>query len=103
MKFAGFDLIIFEGKAGRPCYLYITRDDIQLHDARDIWGKTTEEAQEWLVQRHGKNTRTACIGPAGENLVKFAAVVTGRRTASRCGVGTVMGSKKLKAVASTTN
>ncbi len=103
LKFAGFDFIIFEGKADKPAYLHITRDGIQLHDAREIWGKTTEEAQEWLVQRHGKNTRTACIGPAGENLVKFAAVVTGRRTASRCGVGTVMGSKNLKAVAITTD
>jgi aldehyde:ferredoxin oxidoreductase len=103
LKFAGYDFILIEGKADKPVYVHITREGARLEDAREIWGKTTELAQDWLAQRYGRNTRTACIGPAGENLVKFAAIVTGRRTASRCGVGTVMGSKNLKAVSITTD
>ena len=101
LKFAGYDFILVEGAAERPVYLHITPDGARLEDAREIWGKNTDVAQDWLARQHGKNTRTACIGPAGENLVKFASVVTARRTASRCGVGTVMGSKRLKAVAVT--
>ena len=65
----------------------------------ELWGKDTMETQEWLKQRYGKNIRVACIGPAGEKLVRYAAVVTARRTAARCGVGAVMGSKNLKAIA----
>ncbi len=99
LKFAGYDFILIEGKAEQPVYLYLTSDSCQLIDAGELWGKTTKETQEWLHQQHGRNTRLACIGPAGERLVKYAAIVTGRRSASRCGVGTVMGSKKLKAIA----
>jgi aldehyde:ferredoxin oxidoreductase len=102
MKFAGYDFILIEGKAEKPVYLYVTMDACRIEDARELWGKDTEQTQEWLKQRYGKATRTACIGPAAENLVKYAAIVSGRRTASRCGVGTVMGSKGLKAVAITT-
>jgi aldehyde:ferredoxin oxidoreductase len=98
MKFAGYDFILIEGKAEKPVYLYITTDGAQLKDARELWGKDTAQTQEWLEQHHGKTIRTACVGPAAENLVKYASIVTGRRTASRCGVGTVMGSKRLKAV-----
>jgi aldehyde:ferredoxin oxidoreductase len=101
MKFASYDFILIEGKAEKPVYLYVTMDGCRIEDARELWGKDTEQTQEWLKQRYGKATRTACIGPAAENLVKYAAIVTGRRTASRCGVGTVMGSKGLKAVAIT--
>ena len=101
MKFAGYDFILIEGKAEKPVYLYVTMDACRIEDARELWGKDTEQTQEWLKQRYGKATRTACIGPAAENLVKYAAIVSGRRTASRCGVGTVMGSKGLKAVAIT--
>ncbi len=99
IKFAGYDFIIVEGKAERPVYIHLTSDSCQIHDARELWGENTVGTQEWLCQRYGKNTRVACIGPAGERLVKYAAIVTGRRSASRCGVGTVMGSKKLKAIA----
>ena len=99
LKFAGYDYIIIEGKAEEPVYLYLSTESCQIKSAGELWGKNTEETQDWLMQRHGKNIRAACIGPAGENLVKYAAIVTGTRTASRCGVGTVMGSKNLKAVA----
>jgi aldehyde:ferredoxin oxidoreductase len=98
VKFAGYDFIIIEGKAEKPVYLYVTSDGGQLKDARELWGKDTAYTQDWLSRQHGNNVRTACIGPAGERLVKYAAIVSGRRTASRCGVGTVMGSKLLKAV-----
>jgi aldehyde:ferredoxin oxidoreductase len=73
----------------------------QILEAGEIWGKDTRETQQWLVQQHGKDTRTACIGPAGERLVKYAAIVSDRRTAGRCGTGAVMGSKNLKAIAVT--
>ncbi len=101
LKFAGYELIIVEGKAEKPVYVHLTADDCQILDAGEIWGKDTKEAQAWLNRQHGSNTRTACIGPAGENLVKYAAIVSGRRTAGRCGTGTVMGSKNLKAIAVT--
>ena len=101
LKFAGYEIIIVEGKAEKPVYLHLTPDGCHILDAGEIWGKDTKETQAWLGQQHGKNTRTACIGPAGENLVKYAAVVSDRRTAGRCGTGAVMGSKNLKAVAIT--
>ncbi len=101
LKFAGYDLIIIEGKSEKPVYVHLTRDSCQISDASELWGKDTKETQEWLHQRYGKNTRVACIGPAGERLVKYAAIVSARRTASRCGAGTVMGSKNLKAIAIT--
>jgi aldehyde:ferredoxin oxidoreductase len=101
LKFAGYEIIIIEGKADRPAYLHITPDGCKILDAGELWGKDTKVTQSWLSGQHGKNTRTACIGPAGENLVKYAAVVSDRRTAGRCGTGTVMGSKNLKAVAVT--
>ena len=98
LKFAGYDFIIIEGIAEKPVYVHLTKDDCQIHDAGDLWGKETKETQQILEQQHGKKSRTACIGPAGENLVKYAAIVSDRRTAGRCGTGTVMGSKKLKAI-----
>jgi len=101
LKFAGYEVVIVEGKAEKPVYVHVTPDGGQILDASEIWGRDTKETQAWLTQQHGRNTRTACIGPAGENLVKYAAVVSDRRTAGRCGTGTVMGSKNLKAVAIT--
>ncbi len=101
MRFAGYDFILVEGESHTPVYLHVTAEKAELREAGEIWGEGTVRTQEWLEQQHGPMTRTACIGPAAERLVKYAAIVTGRRTASRCGVGTVMGSKKLKAVAIT--
>jgi aldehyde:ferredoxin oxidoreductase len=99
MRFAGYNLIIIEGKAEKPVYIQLTKDACQINPADELWGKDTVETQEWLLQAHGTNTRVACIGPAGEKLVRYAAIVTKRRTASRSGVGAVMGSKNLKAIA----
>ncbi len=101
LRFAGYDFIIIEGKAERPVYIHLTKDSCQIHDASELWGKDTRETQEWLNQHYGRNTRIACIGPAGERLVKYAAIVSSRRTAGRCGTGAVMGSKNLKAIAIT--
>ncbi len=98
MRFANYEIIVIEGKATRPSYIHITPDGVKVLSATEIWGKDTKETQSWLNSQHGKNTRVACIGPAGENLVKYAAVVSDRRTAGRCGTGAVMGSKNLKAV-----
>lgn len=101
MKFAGYDLIVIEGKADKPVYLHISPEECNIHSAEEMWGMLTHEVQEKLRKRHGEKTRVACIGPAGERLVRFAAIVSGRRTAARCGVGAVMGAKNLKAVAIT--
>jgi len=99
VKFAGYDFILIEGISDKPVYLYISPEGAQLKDAGGLWGKDTAYTQDWLVKEHGRDVRTACIGPAAEKLVRYSAIVSGRRTASRCGVGTVLGSKRLKAVA----
>lgn len=101
LKFAGYEMAIVEGMADRPVYVHATADRCEVLDAGDLWGKDTAATQDWLRGQHGDDTRAACIGPAGEKLVKFAAIVSGRRTASRGGLGAVMGSKKLKAFAIT--
>ena len=99
LRFAGYDFIIIEGKAARPVYLHLTRDSCEIEDAAEIWGQDIEKTQQWLTARHGSSTRSACIGPAGEKLVRYAHIASGRRTAGRCGTGTVMGSKNVKAIA----
>jgi aldehyde:ferredoxin oxidoreductase len=99
MKWAGLDFIIIEGKAEKPVYLYIEEGRGDIRDASEVWSNDTVLTQESLRKIHGPNVRTACIGPAGERLVLYSAICSGRRTASRGGTGTVMGSKNLKAVA----
>ena len=101
LRFVDYDFLILEGKADKPVYIHLTEDGCQILDAGEIWGKDTKVTQTWLEEQHGKKTRTACIGPAGEKLVRYAAIVSDRRTAGRCGTGAVMGSKNLKAVAIT--
>ncbi len=98
LKIAGLDAIIIEGKAEKPCYIYIEDQKAEILDAAELWGLNTEETQQRLQQWHGPKAITACIGPAGEKLGKYAAIVSHRRTAGRCGTGAVMGSKNLKAV-----
>lgn len=92
--------IAFEGRAESPVYLRVTEDEISLEDATDLWGLDTRETARTLS---GKNTKVACIGPAGENQVKFATITSdeGTHHAGRGGVGAVMGSKNLKAVVAT--
>lgn len=99
-KTAGYDAIIFTGKSEKPVYLWIDDDDVKLMDASGVWGLDTRESVEAIRKETHKDARIACIGPAGENLVRYAAVINdASRAAARSGVGAVMGSKNLKAVA----
>ena len=100
LKYAGYDLLIVEGKSERPLYLWIDDDKVQLRDAAHLWGKTTAETKSLIEREVGDpEVHIACIGPAGENLVRFASVISDGRASGRTGVGAVLGSKKLKAVA----
>jgi aldehyde:ferredoxin oxidoreductase len=101
LKFAGFDTIIVTGRAKKPLYLFIDNGSARLLDAHDLWGRNTAETEEMIKERQGdRNIRVSCIGPAGENLVRFAAVINDYdRAAARSGIGAVAGSKQLKAVA----
>jgi aldehyde:ferredoxin oxidoreductase len=100
-KMAGWDMVIFEGKSAKPVYLYVNDDVAELRDASHLWGKSVWETEETLKKSlQDPLTRVSSIGKAGENGVLFAAVVNDlHRAAGRSGVGTVMGSKNLKAIA----
>ncbi len=101
LKFAGWDMIIFEGRAEKPVYLYIENDRAELRDAAHLWGKSVWDTEEAIKAEHQDPLiRVSSIGRAGENQVLFACVVNDlHRAAGRSGVGAVMGSKNLKAVA----
>lgn len=105
-KRSGFDGVIFEGISPKPVYLLTEDGNAELIDASEIWGKNTSETTRILKEKHGAKFNVACIGIAGENLVKYAAIMNDcdeenwGRAAGRCGVGAVMGSKNLKAIAS---
>ena len=100
-KMAGWDMVIFEGKSAKPVYLYVFDDVAELRDASHLWGKSVWETEETLKKSlQDPLTRVSSIGKAGENGVLFAAVVNDlHRAAGRSGVGAVMGSKNLKAIA----
>ena len=101
MKFAGWDMIIFEGKSPKPVYLYVENEKTELRDAGHLWGKTCWETEATIKAGHQDPLIRVCsIGAAGENKVMFACIVNDlHRAAGRSGVGAVMGSKNLKAVA----
>jgi aldehyde:ferredoxin oxidoreductase len=100
LKFAGYDLLIIEGKAPKPVYLWIKDSAVEIRDASHVWGKTVPDTSDALRAETDDDAKIACIGPAGENLVLFAAIMNDlHRAAGRSGVGAVMGSKNLKAVA----
>jgi aldehyde:ferredoxin oxidoreductase len=100
LKTAGYDAVFFSGISPRPVYLLIQGGKAELKDASDIWGKDAYETQDLLLSRGDPGMKIACIGPAGEFLSLLAGVVSERgRIAARNGVGAVMGSKRLKAVA----
>jgi aldehyde:ferredoxin oxidoreductase len=100
MKRAGYDAIVFQGCASKPVYTYIENGDATILDGEHLSGKNTEESMRTINQDHGKKTQVVCIGQGGENLVRYAGIVTDRfRLAARAGLGAVMGSKRLKAVA----
>jgi aldehyde:ferredoxin oxidoreductase len=100
LKFAGYDALIIEGKAAKPTYISIKKGDVKFRSAKKVWGmKTTDTQQIIKNELKDQNVRIACIGPAGENLSKMACIINELRAAGRKGLGAVMGSKNLKAIA----
>lgn len=97
LKASGHDGILIKGASKEPVLLQIHDEDAEILDATELWGMTTEETQMHLKKKNNR-LQVACIGPAGEKLVKFASIVNDERVAARCGLGAVMGSKKLKAI-----
>jgi len=100
-KMAGWDMVIFEGKSPKPVYLFINDDTVELRDAAHLWGKSVWQTEEMLKKSlQDPLVRVSSIGKAGENAVLYASVVNDlHRAAGRSGVGAVMGSKNLKAIA----
>jgi len=101
LKYAGYDHIVFTGKAEKPVYLWIDDDEVEIRDAQHLWGKLTDETNKILKEEIGDpRIQITCIGPAGEKLSKIACIIVGRDGAvGKGGLGAVMGSKNLKAVA----
>ena len=101
MRWAGFDHLVIKGRADKPVYLYIHDGEIEIRDAANVWGAGVYDTQDIIRKELGdEETQTLCIGPGGENLVRYANVMTGRKNAAgRTGMGAVLGSKNLKAIA----
>ncbi len=101
LKSSGFDAIVIKGKAPRPVYLWIHNEKAELREAQHLWGKLTKEAQEEIRKELGDNrVRVALIGPSGEKKVRFSCILNELKHANgRTGLGAVMGSKNLKAIA----
>ena len=100
LKYAGYDMIILEGQSEKPVYLDIYNSRVTLKDASDLWGLDVPKTTAAILSKSDPDTKVACIGPAGENQVLMAAIMNDEhRAAGRSGVGAVMGSKKLKAIA----
>ncbi|GAB4280185.1 MAG: aldehyde ferredoxin oxidoreductase family protein [Marinilabiliales bacterium] len=97
---SGYDYIVITGISAEPTYLYVNKDKIEFHDAKELWGKGIFYTNDHLIEKHkGKDPRVAAIGPAGENLSLISCIgVDKHRNFGRGGVGAVMGSKKLKAL-----
>ncbi len=101
LKSSGFDIVIIKGKSETPVFLSIYDGNAEILDATDMWGKGTQDTDAAVKEKLGDTkVRVATIGPAGENLVKYACIINDKtHAAGRCGLGAVMGSKKLKAIA----
>lgn len=101
LKFAGFDAIIVKGKSPKPVYIWVEDENTEIRDASHLWGLKTKETQETIREEtNDPMVRVALIGPAGENLVRYACIINELHYANgRCGLGAVMGSKNLKAIA----
>ncbi|MGI6034987.1 MAG: aldehyde ferredoxin oxidoreductase family protein [Limnochordia bacterium] len=100
IRYAGYDMIIIEGKSEEPVYLWVHNDQVKIRSARAMWGKGTGETEALIREETDDEAKIISIGLAGEKLVRFAGVVNDReRAAGRSGVGAVMGSKNLKAIA----
>ncbi|MGQ4870718.1 MAG: aldehyde ferredoxin oxidoreductase family protein [Candidatus Thorarchaeota archaeon] len=101
LKYAGYDMLVVEGHSERPVYLLIHDEHVELRDAADLWGMRTDEVTAAIRRETGDpETQVAAVGPAGEKLVKFAAIIVNNaRAAGRTGMGAVLGSKNVKAIA----
>jgi len=100
LHYAGYDALVVEGKAAKPVYLWIKDDQVEIRDASHLWGKWIPDTTDMLRNETDPEAKIACIGPAGEKQVLFASIMNEmHRAAGRSGVGAVMGSKNLKAVA----
>ncbi|MFX1559821.1 MAG: aldehyde ferredoxin oxidoreductase N-terminal domain-containing protein, partial [Promethearchaeota archaeon] len=101
LKYAGYDLLVVEGKSEQPVYIYIEDSHLELRDASELWGRTTDETTINIKKaHHDPDIQVAAIGPAGERLVRFSAVMVNHaRAAGRTGMGAVLGSKNVKAIA----
>ncbi|MFW9965770.1 MAG: aldehyde ferredoxin oxidoreductase family protein [Candidatus Thorarchaeota archaeon] len=101
LKYAGYDMLVVEGAAEKPVYILIEDDDLQIIDAGDLWGMTTNDVTAEIKHRHkDPDIQVAAIGPAGEKMVRFSAVIINNaRAAGRTGMGAVLGSKHVKAIA----
>ena len=101
MKKAGFDAVIVTGKAKKPVYLLLDNGKAELRDAAHLWGKTTGQTTDAIVDElNDKTVRVSCIRAGGEKLVLFACIINEKTRVAGCGgVGAVMGSKNLKAIA----
>lgn len=101
LKFAGWDGVVVKGRAERPTYLFIDDDTVEFKDAAGVWGKDAWTAEDLIREELGdERIALSIIGPSGEKLVRFACINTDKyRQVGRCGIGAVMGSKNLKAIA----
>jgi aldehyde:ferredoxin oxidoreductase len=101
LRWAGFGHLVIKGKAEKPVYLWVHNGEIEIRDAKNVWGKTVPEAQQAIRDELGdREIKVLTIGPAGERLVRFANIMTGPKNAGgRTGMGAVLGSKNLKAIA----
>jgi aldehyde:ferredoxin oxidoreductase len=99
LKWAGFDGLVFKGKAEQPTYAYVENGEVTLHDASDLWGKGVHDTVKLMRDKHGEDVAVAAIGPAGENMVRFAAWINADdRASGRGSTGGVAGSKNLKCI-----
>lgn len=100
LKFAGYDILIVEGRSEKPVYVWIRDGEVQFKSAEKLWGMKTTDAQQIIKNSlKDQNIRVACIGPAGENQIRMASIINEWRAVGRKGLGAVMGSKNLKAIA----
>jgi len=101
LKFAGYDAVVIRGKSARPVYLYINEGKVELKNAEHLWGKVSGDAESMIREENNDpKIRVAVIGPAGENMIRYACIVNDlHHVNGRTGMGAVMGSKNLKAVA----
>jgi len=98
LKKAGYDALILKGKCQGRKWLEVNEEQFTFHDADDLWGTRVSECQERLAAFTGKKIGKLCIGPAGENLVKYAGIISDERAAGRTGMGAMLGWKGLKGI-----